>query len=217
MTQSIESPLREAQSPVIAGLSLEDILETHLESSMSQWDSEKAKQSGTPITDPRITTHHSQRRTGSMPDIPQWQKTISQWAHEKGWRGPTAQTQRTTGDDIALIVSEASEALEAFRDSGDPLDLWYTYTVEVDGVKFKDMKNLHLMVLLDCDSEEELDYAKSELKLVGKPEGVGPELADLMIRVLDYAEHVGLDMAHEIEQKMAHNQTRELYHGGKRL
>jgi NTP pyrophosphatase (non-canonical NTP hydrolase) len=53
--------------------------------------------------------------------------------------------------------------------------------------------------------------------LDGKPEGVGPELADTIIRILDYAEHVGLDMDFEVERKMAHNEQREIRHGGSHL
>lgn len=151
-----------------------------------------------------------------MTSMPQWQKIIHAWAVRKEWRGPLAETQRTTGDDIALIVSEASEALEAFRECNDPLAVWDTYTVEVNGVKFKDMTSEQLCILLDCEPIE-LDNYIEELNLVPKPEGVGPELADLLIRVFDYAEHVGLDMQSEVERKMAHNETRDVRHGGKHL
>lgn len=148
--------------------------------------------------------------------IPSFQKSIHTWAVSKEWRGPNAETQRTTGDDIALMHSEASEALEAFRECNDPLAVWHTFTVEVNGVKFKDLTEEQLAVILDVEPID-LDEAIEDLNLVPKPEGVGPELADLLIRIFDYAEHVGLDMEAEVVRKMAHNESREIRHGGKHL
>jgi len=50
----------------------------------------------------------------------------------------------------------------------------------------------------------------------GKPEGLPSELADVIIRVLDLAGALGLDMQSEVETKMAFNRTRPRLHGGKR-
>jgi NTP pyrophosphatase (non-canonical NTP hydrolase) len=41
------------------------------------------------------------------------------------------------------------------------------------------------------------------------------ELADLVIRVLDYCEHQGVDLAHIIEAKHEYNKTRPHKHGRK--
>jgi NTP pyrophosphatase (non-canonical NTP hydrolase) len=51
----------------------------------------------------------------------------------------------------------------------------------------------------------------------GKPEGLGAELADVIIRVLDLAESVGIDMESHIVEKHAFNATRPHRHGGKAL
>lgn len=48
------------------------------------------------------------------------------------------------------------------------------------------------------------------------PEGFGIELADAMIRILDLAEYLEIDMQQCIEIKMRYNKTRPLRHGGKR-
>lgn len=149
--------------------------------------------------------------------IPELQQIIHEWAIEKEWRGPKAETQRTTGDDIALIVSEAAEALEAYREVNDPKAVWYTYTVVVDGVKFKDVTVDQLRVLLDLTPEEDVFSYIDELELKAKPEGVGPELADVVIRVLDYCEDKGIDLLARILEKQEHNGTREVRHGGKHL
>lgn len=139
-----------------------------------------------------------------------WQKLIHAWAVRKQWRGPDAETQRTTGDDMALIHSEVSEALEAYRECADPLKVWFTWTAVVDGVKFKNLTAEQINALSEI-------YPDLVVSKHGKPEGVGPELADTIIRILDYAEHVGLDMDFEVARKMENNDTREIRHGGKHL
>lgn len=151
-----------------------------------------------------------------QPSMKAWQEIIRKWAIRKEWRGPKAETQRTTGDDMALIHSEVSEALEAYRLHADPLKVWATYTVTIadkyrggQPVKFKNLSSEQVLALTG--------KTPGQLSLVPKPEGVGPELADTIIRILDYAEHVGLDMDFEVARKMEHNDTREIRHGGAHL
>ena len=50
----------------------------------------------------------------------------------------------------------------------------------------------------------------------GKPQGVGSEYADVIIRIGHYAEILGIDLEYEIERKLAYNFTRPYRHGGKR-
>lgn len=153
--------------------------------------------------------------------IPNLQRRIREWAISKGWRDPNKLT-RSFGDDMALLVSEVSEALEAFREHAEPNYVWYTYTVEVEHptrgkVKFKDVTREQLFVLLDCETDDELDYLIEDMNLAAKPEGVGPELADVAIRLFDVCEQYGIPLEKEIDIKMNHNDTRAYKHGGKHL
>lgn len=50
-----------------------------------------------------------------------------------------------------------------------------------------------------------------------KPEGVGSELADVLIRLLDMADVFGIDLEREYERKIAYNRTRAFRHGGRTL
>jgi NTP pyrophosphatase (non-canonical NTP hydrolase) len=49
-----------------------------------------------------------------------------------------------------------------------------------------------------------------------KPEGVGAELADVLIRLLDLAAALNVDLDHIVALKMEYNNTRGYRHGGKR-
>lgn len=51
----------------------------------------------------------------------------------------------------------------------------------------------------------------------GKPEGIPIELADVIIRIADLAARHGMDLDEAVEIKMAYNDGRPMYHGGKKL
>jgi NTP pyrophosphatase (non-canonical NTP hydrolase) len=96
--------------------------------------------------------------------------------------------ERTFGDECALMHSEISEAFEAWRDHG-----------------FEDFTEVR-----------RLDLSLPEQTLP-KPEGVGSELADLVIRAAHYAAVHDIDLAFEIKRKQEYNRTRPWKHGGKAL
>ena len=104
---------------------------------------------------------------------------------EHGWWGEG----RSFPAIVALIHSEVSEALEAWRDTPldqDPFVPGYADTLGVQGT--------------------------GPLKPVGVPS----ELADIIIRVLDAAAGYGIDIDAAVAEKMAYNETRPFRHGGKR-
>lgn len=49
----------------------------------------------------------------------------------------------------------------------------------------------------------------------GKPEGIPVELADVIIRIMDFCGHNGIDIEQVITTKMDYNRTRPHRHGGK--
>lgn len=51
----------------------------------------------------------------------------------------------------------------------------------------------------------------------GKPEGIVIELADCIIRILDYCGHEKYDMESILKIKHEYNKTRPYKHGGKRI
>lgn len=52
---------------------------------------------------------------------------------------------------------------------------------------------------------------------LAKPEGVPSELADVIIRVLDFANTWGIDLGAAVDEKLAYNATRGHRHGGKAI
>jgi NTP pyrophosphatase (non-canonical NTP hydrolase) len=47
----------------------------------------------------------------------------------------------------------------------------------------------------------------------GKPEGLGVELADAVIRICDMSKHLGIDLETLIRLKCDYNETRPIRHG----
>lgn len=66
---------------------------------------------------------------------------------------------------------------------------------------------------------EDVRAGKMALTIVdgGKPCGLPSELADVVIRVLDMAGWLGIDLEGAVMAKHAFNQTRPHKHGGKRI
>ena len=108
-----------------------------------------------------------------------------------GWKD----VERTFGDDVALLHSEVSEALEAFR-------RWDTKDAT---------KKLHTRWRLF------LRYCFGRPLPQHKPQGVGSELADILVRLLDTCDRYGVDLAWEFDRKVRYNWTRAYRHGDKKL
>jgi NTP pyrophosphatase (non-canonical NTP hydrolase) len=122
------------------------------------------------------------------------QKNINAWAIGKGFWG---EGQDNFGQKLALIHSELSEALEAHRANESPTDVY--------GKKFA------LNETQWWSDDGNAEHERSEKYCI--PEGVGIELADAVIRILDLCEHLKIDLARCILDKMAYNQKREHKHG----
>lgn len=52
---------------------------------------------------------------------------------------------------------------------------------------------------------------------IPKPEGLPSEIADILIRTLDLAHGMGIDVDAVVKQKMAYNKTRSAMNGGKKF
>ena len=102
---------------------------------------------------------------------------IHEDAKDRGWEDGASPWDRF-GENMALITSELSEALEEWRN-------W-----------------------------NNIIYFKPENPT--KPEGIGVELADALIRLLHVCSVLNIDLDYIVELKMAYGRGRTYRHGGKR-
>lgn len=115
-------------------------------------------------------------------------KEIHKQAVAHGWW----EDERSFPEIVALCHSELSEALEEYRNSRPA-----RYVVA-------DIVGETPMILTDPMSFEGR-----------KPEGIAVEMADCIIRILDWCGNECIDIDGVIEQKMAYNETRPYKHGNK--
>lgn len=100
------------------------------------------------------------------------------------WEG-----ERTFPEIVALIHSEVSEALEEYRD-GKPL---LYFPCNAGGVCCEEDGSAHCGSR-PYDPENPNARCSAQSK---KPEGIAAELADVIIRVLDYCAYAGIDIENE--------------------
>lgn len=75
--------------------------------------------------------------------------------------------------------------------------------------------------LITCEVSEAIEALRDglpyEVVIDGKPEGMPVELADVIIRALDLAFMLGIDIGDVVARKLAFNATRGAMHGGKTI
>jgi len=121
---------------------------------------------------------------------------------EKGWR--TKETdhlgieqkqtfnKRPVGELIALLHSEVTECFESYRNNEPTLHYKYPGYAPA-----------------------RFELASERNGVLGKPEGMASELADVIIRVFDMADELEIPVIQAVLEKHAYNQTRAYKHGGK--
>mgnify|MGYP004452988281 CR=1 FL=1 len=106
------------------------------------------------------------------------------------------ETEKNLGEMLMLIVTEVAEACEADRknDAMDP-------SIDLPGL------------VLQAKKSPKMFKENFENKVKDTFED---ELADIMMRTLDMAAYLDIDIAHHILAKIEYNKTREHMHDGKK-
>lgn len=107
---------------------------------------------------------------------------------------------------IALMHSELSEALEELRNGRSANETYY-HSWKLPYSLVAEVGTSKAQQLIDADNE-----GKPK-----KPEGVPSEMADVVIRVLDFCGANHIDLEAIITEKLAYNATRGRMHGGKQF
>lgn len=126
----------------------------------------------------------------------QWRDEIHKNAVEHGWW----EEERSFGEIIALCHSELSEALEEYRNGRKPTEIWWRCKIREE---WEDGCAANFVGACECEKD--------------KPEGIPIELADCIIRILDYCGKEGIDIEEAIRIKHKYNKTRSYKYGGKRI
>ena len=125
-------------------------------------------------------------------DIPKSMSYLSREIHKQAVAHGWWDEEHSFPEVVALCHSELSEALEEYRNA----------------------KPTEYVVIEKMDAPDEIEtdpLAFGERK----PEGAAVEMADCIIRILDWCGKTGVDIDDVVERKMAYNATRPYKHGGK--
>jgi NTP pyrophosphatase (non-canonical NTP hydrolase) len=147
-------------------------------------------------------------------DLNAFKKAVSKCAHEHGWwdvKDPYQASKvnggpvRNMGEMIALMHSELSEALEAWREHDNITEIRYEYPNGDNG----EVICLYAPHFLRDDGEG------NSITELGKPVGVASEFADVIIRILDTCDTLNIPITEALIRKHQYNLSRPYRHGGK--
>lgn len=136
---------------------------------------------------------------------------------------------RSFGDLIALVHTEASEAYTEWRHGHELKEVYYTYKAQPGKAASARLFNGKTWCYVGdeplfvegnpADGANWVELAPETAARLGydcEPEGVPIELADIILRVLDIAGGEGIDIQWALSIKAAYNAHRPHLHGGKR-
>jgi diadenosine tetraphosphatase ApaH/serine/threonine PP2A family protein phosphatase len=121
---------------------------------------------------------------------------VHQCAVDHGW---WENGDRNMGEMIALMHSELSEALEEYRDSEPYLYFRLDEPPAGSGMV----------------GPQKWEGVEQLAGVLGKPEGLAAEFADVIIRILDTCERLDIPITRALIVKHNYNLTRPYRHGGK--
>lgn len=143
---------------------------------------------------------------------------IHRTAVQKGWWSspdrPDIPVERNFGEIIALIHSEVSEAMEAYREGSSLYHIEFEYPDANDRTLARTIEGrtdvYHEGGWLPLTPELAMEKGISI-----KPVGVIVEMADIIIRVLDWCGSHEVDISKAMREKMTYNEQRPFRHGNK--
>lgn len=127
-------------------------------------------------------------------------KELAAAVHENAVAHGWWEEERGLPEVLMLCVSELAEALEEYRNGQDVKKVYFHFDACGD------------MTRAECAG----CYNGNPKCRLAKPEGVAVELADCVIRILDYCGHAGIDLEEAIRIKHEYNKSRPYRHGGKK-
>ena len=182
-------------------------------------------------TDNFVTSAERKATPMNLADL---QREAHAIAKDHGWWDEDK--PRSFGDLIALVHSELSEALEAYRKEVPTFG--YGYFVDPDGRPFGVASELADVVIRVADMAEWYHWSLNSdggaptqtsfgdwiahvhyhlSQAYGEPQHQEQYLNNVVVGVYCMATHYGIDLDAAIEAKMEYNRTRSYRHGGRAL
>lgn len=157
--------------------------------------------------------------------VAELQRESYETARDKGWHEEDDQPPSEAMRKIAaagLYMAAFCGFIEAYRKGEDPENVMQGVDAksQVEQLTDRQVRVIAWLALVNTEVAEAVEdviagrwvTTKNEK---GKPEGLGSELADIIIRVCDDAGALGIDLSAEIRAKLDYNKTRSHKHGGK--
>jgi len=148
---------------------------------------------------------YNTRNTPDHTPINRFAEDVNDLAREKGWWD----SPREPGTILMLMVSELAEAMEEDRNEMPPV--YFKNRPRSSGERSTGITTLANSVVDGKTHPDLIDWYEAN-----KPEGVAVELADCVIRIMDYFAHKGWNLENILKLKHNYNKTRSHRHGGKR-
>lgn len=165
-----------------------------------------------------------------------FQDRVETWAKSKGWNNPRildSEAEPTLAEMKLAAIARAHRRLDELAEAvrvdphtiigEDVARLLRNVKPQHDcnvHVVLSKLALLHTEITEAVDSVNETGVARwlnvaraNEAAPEGKPEGLGSELADAVIRCFQLARDVQIDLVFELERKMDYNDGREHQHG----
>jgi hypothetical protein len=136
------------------------------------------------------------------------QEEIHKLSVEKGWWESWPDPLKRLPESLMLIVSEAAETLEEYRNGHGPTEIYYEFPEA----------NQFYRATIGPEPTRLIKGAFPDDNYIqrGKPAGIPIELADIVIRIRDTAQSLGIDLEAAIAEKHEYNKSRPYQHGRKR-
>lgn len=125
-------------------------------------------------------------------------------------------TEATVGEDMVLIHSEVSEALEDHREGHTPAEFWYEEKVLAFTARGNPILVNGKQAAVSVPTEHPFARYPDGTYDRTKPNklmGIPSEMADVLIRVLHFAGKHGIDIKAAVETKASYNRSRPFKHG----
>jgi NTP pyrophosphatase (non-canonical NTP hydrolase) len=133
----------------------------------------------------------------------EWQTLIHLWANSKGW------WETFPGGDVCEEIVRCRQ-------------MEYRTLLDVPTTNYIAAKlalvHSEVSEALECLRDGDMNLrVRNQVGTDDKPEGFESELADVIIRVLDLSEALGMDMGQAMVIKMRYNEERKHKHGGRAI